>query len=311
MLGNLNDVDLRMLRTFCTIVEAGGFTAAQTRLNMSLPRLSVVIRDLEIRVGYSLCKRGKSGFQLTEEGLATYSAAQELFADIERFRQKTVEMNGRSQEHLQLGTVDSLATMPKSPLPHALARFRKEHPRIRLQLHVMRPDELEQAVLEERLHLAIGAFHHRLSGLDYRSLFNEEQNLYCSSDHPFFDRADETLSIEEISASDYVDRGYVAENRRPYELRFNNMISAFSMEAIALLVFSGTYIGYLPTHYAKNWVEEGRLRAILPDRLAYTSAFHCITRQGMDLQIGLASFLSILISGNRPSVCEPPMPAST
>ncbi|MBM3106834.1 MULTISPECIES: LysR family transcriptional regulator [Pseudomonas] len=295
MLGNLNDVDLRMLRTFCTIVEAGGFTAAQVRLNMSLPRLSVVIRDLEIRVGYSLCKRGKSGFQLTDEGMATYTAAQELFADIERFRQKTVAVNGRSQEHLQLGTVDSLATMPNSPLPCAIARFRKSNPRVRLQLHVMRPDELEQAVLEERLHLAIGAFHHRLSGLDYKPLFDEEQNLYCSAEHPFFNRPDESLTIDEISASDYVDRGYVAENRRPYELHFRNMISAFSMEAIALLLFSGSYIGYLPTHYAQTWVEQGRLRPILADRLSYISAFHCITRQGLQIQTGLAGFLAALM----------------
>ncbi len=51
MLGNLNDVDLPMLRAFCTIVEAEGFTAAQVCLNMSLLRLSVVIRELEIRIG--------------------------------------------------------------------------------------------------------------------------------------------------------------------------------------------------------------------------------------------------------------------
>lgn len=294
MLGNLNDIDLRMLRTFCTIVEAGGFTAAQVRLNISLPRLSVVVRDLEIRVGYSLCKRGKAGFQLTDEGLATYSAAQELFADIERFRQKTVEVNGRTQEHLRIGTVDSLASMPDSPLPAAIARFRPNNARVRLQLHVMRPDELEQAVLEERLHLAIGAFHHRLSGLDYRDLFEEEQNLYCSREHPFFKRADDSLGIEEISSADYVDRGYVAENRRPYELRFSNMISAFSMEAIALLVFSGTYIGYLPTHYARQWVDQGRLRAILPQRLSYASAFHCITRQGLEIAPGLGNFLKAM-----------------
>lgn len=294
MLGNLNDIDLRMLRTFCTIVEAGGFTAAQVRLNISLPRLSVVVRDLEIRVGYSLCKRGKAGFQLTDEGLATYSAAQELFADIERFRQKTVEVNGRTQEHLRIGTVDSLASMPDSPLPAAIARFRPNNARVRLQLHVMRPDELEQAVLEERLHLAIGAFHHRLSGLDYRDLFEEEQNLYCSREHSFFKRADDSLGIEEISSADYVDRGYVAENRRPYELRFSNMISAFSMEAIALLVFSGTYIGYLPTHYARQWVEQGRLRAILPQRLSYASAFHCITRQGLEIAPGLGNFLKAM-----------------
>lgn len=297
MLGNLNDIDLRMLRTFCSIVEAGGFTAAQVRLNMSLPRLSVVVRDLEIRVGYSLCKRGKAGFQLTDEGMATYAAAQELFADIERFRQKTVEVNGSTQEHLRIGTVDSLATMPDSPLPGAIARFRKGNARVRLQLHVMRPDELEQAVLEERLHLAIGAFHHRLSGLAYRDLFEEEQNLYCSDDHPFFRRPDHSLSIEEISAADYVDRGYVAENRRPYELRFSNMISAFSMEAIALLVFSGTYIGYLPTHYARQWVEQGRLRSILPERLSYHSAFHCITRQGVEIQSGLGNFLQAMTIG--------------
>jgi DNA-binding transcriptional LysR family regulator len=295
MLGNLNDVDLRMLRTFCAIVDAGGFTAAQVRLNMSLPRLSVVIRDLEIRVGYSLCKRGKSGFQLTDEGMATYSAAQELFADIERFRQTTVEANGRSQERLQIGTVDSLATMPNSPLPKAIAIFRANNPKVRLQLHVMRPDELEQAVLEERLHLAVGAFHHHLSGLEYESLFDEEQNLYCSVEHPFFERLDTTLTIDEISAADYVDRGYVAENRRPYELRFRNMISAFSMEAIVLLVFSGTYIGYLPTHYASGWVEQGRLRPILPDRLSYRSAFHCITRQGADKPPGLKAFWDALL----------------
>jgi DNA-binding transcriptional LysR family regulator len=300
MLGNLNDVDLRMLRTFCTIVDAGGFTAAQVRLNMSLPRLSVVIRDLEIRVGYSLCKRGKSGFQLTDDGMATYTAAQELFSDIERFRLKTLEVNGRSREHLQIGTVDSLATMPDGPLPGAISRFRRSNPTVRLQLHVMRPDELEQAVIEERLHLAIGAFHHHLSGLDYKPLFEEEQNLYCSVDHPFFHRSDDSLTIVEISASDYVDRGYVAENRRPYELRFNNMISAFSMEAIALLIFSGTYIGYLPSQYAQVWVDQGRLRSILPRRLSYISAFHCITRQGVDVPTGLAAFLSALMESHHP-----------
>lgn len=294
MLGNLNDVDLRMLRTFCTIVEAGGFTAAQVRLNMSLPRLSVVIRDLEIRIGYSLCKRGKSGFQLTDEGMATFTAAQDLFGDIERFRQKTVEVNGRFQEHLRVGTVDSLATMGSSPLPSAIAQFRKHHPKVRMQLHVMRPDELEQAVIEERLHVAIGAFHHRLSGLEYKALFEERQSLYCSAEHPFYKRADASLSIDEISAAEYVDRGYVAENRRPYELRFHNMISAFSMEAIALLLFSGTYIGYLPTHYAKVWVDQGRLRAIYPERLSYISAFHCITRQGQDAQTAFSAFMSAL-----------------
>ncbi|HHF0382449.1 TPA: LysR family transcriptional regulator, partial [Pseudomonas aeruginosa] len=108
MLGNLNDIDLRMLRTFCAIVEAGGFTAAQARLNTSLSRLSVLVRDLEVRLGYSLCRRGNGGFQLTEEGQELYDAALGLFSDIARFREQVRGLGGRDREALHLGCVDGV-----------------------------------------------------------------------------------------------------------------------------------------------------------------------------------------------------------
>ncbi|MEB2623749.1 LysR family transcriptional regulator [Pseudomonas sp. YuFO8] len=294
MLVNLTDVDLRMLRIFCSIVDAGGFTAAQVPLNTSLSRLSVLVRDLEVRLGYSLCKRGKSGFQLTEEGEETYAAAQELFSNIGHFRQRTAVLSGRHRDLLRIGTVDSLITLTHSPIPAVIAQLRAAQPSVHIDLHVMRPDELEQAVLEERIQVAIGAFHHRLSGLHYQALFEEEQNLYCSSGHPFFLRSDQNLTFEELSAADYVDRGYVAENKRPCELRFASAVSAFSMEAIALLILSDTYIGYLPTHYAASWVERGRLRSIMPQRLGYRSAFHCITRQGVEQKGTVSGFLDAL-----------------
>lgn len=299
MLVNLTDVDLRMLRIFCAIVDAGGFTAAQVPLNTSLSRLSVLVRDLEVRLGYSLCKRGKSGFQLTEEGEETYAAAQELFANIGHFRQRTAVLSGRHRELLRIGTVDSLITLEHSPVPAAIAQLRAAQPGVQIDLQVMRPDELEQAVLEERIQVAVGAFHHRLSGLHYQALFEEEQHLYCGSGHPFFQRLDQDLTYEELGAADYVDRGYVAENKRPCELRFASAVSAFSMEAIALLVFSDTYIGYLPTHYAASWVERGRLRSIMPQRLAYRSAFHCITRQGVEQKSTVSRFLDQLTAHAR------------
>jgi DNA-binding transcriptional LysR family regulator len=294
MLGNFNDIDLRMLRIFCTIVEAGGFTAAQVRLNTSLPRLSVLIRDLEIRLGYSLCKRGKGGFQLTEDGEQTYAAAQELFANVSHFRQRTEAIGEHGREVLPIGMVDSLITHEQMLIPRTLAQYRKGTPHTRIDLHVMRPDELEQAVLEERLLLAVGAFHHQLSGLRYEYLFDEDQHLYCSSEHPFFSRSGVEPSLKEIGQADYVERGYMAESRRPCEVKFSHAISAWSMEAIATLIFSGTYIGYLPTHYAQPWVAKGRLRSILPARLGYQSAFHCITRQGVEPTSGAARFLEVL-----------------
>ncbi|NBF08573.1 LysR family transcriptional regulator [Pseudomonas sp. Fl4BN1] len=294
MLGSLADIDLRMLRVFCAIVEAGGFTAAQVRLNTSLSRLSVVVRDLEERLGYSLCRRGSSGFQLTDQGQELFEATQLLFTDIERFRQHANRLGPAAREHLQIGSVDSLVSLPCAPLPLALNHLRRRLPQVRPNLHLMRPDELEQAVLDERLHLAIGAFHHQLSGLHYQHLFDEEQNLYCANGHPLFLRRDEALTMEDICAADYVGRGYMAENQRPHDLPFNQTVSAYTMEAIATLIFSTTYLGYLPSHYAANWVAKGQLRALLPQRLAYRSSFHCITRQGQEPKAALAAFLECL-----------------
>ncbi|MDH4871226.1 LysR family transcriptional regulator [Pseudomonas sp. BN515] len=294
MLTNLSDVDLRRLRIFCSVVEAGGFTAAQVRLNTSLPRLSTLVRELEVRLGYSLCRRGKGGFQLTEQGAQTYAAAQELYADIDRFHQRVVMLNEQHPEFLQVGSADNLLSHPQAPLPLALNMFRKESHRTRIDLQIMRADELEQAVLEGRLHLAIGCFNHQLSGLHYQPLFEEEQNLYCGRGHAFFERPDEQLSNEEIETADYVDRGYMLESRRPYDLRFGHCVSAFSMEAIATLIASGTCIGYLPTHYADIWVARAMLRPIAPQRLAYRAAFHCITRQGQTPTNALARLLQAL-----------------
>lgn len=299
MLGSLADIDLRMLRVFCAIVDAGGFTAAQARLNTSLSRLSVVVRDLEERLGYSLCRRGSSGFQLTDQGQELFEAAQLLFADIERFRQHANRLGPITREQLQIGSVDSLISLPYAPLSLALGHLRRRLPQARPNLHLMRPDELEQAVLDERLHLAIGAFHHQLSGLHYQHLFEEEQNLYCANGHPLFPRADETLTLEEICAADYVSRGYMAEHQRPHDLHFNQSVSAYAMEAIATLIFSGTYLGYLPSHYAAAWVAKGQLRALLPERLAYRSHFHCITRQGQEPKVALATFLECLALAGR------------
>ncbi|MBH8876888.1 LysR family transcriptional regulator, partial [Pseudomonas aeruginosa] len=213
MLGNLNDIDLRMLRTFCAIVEAGGFTAAQARLNTSLSRLSVLVRDLEVRLGYSLCRRGNGGFQLTEEGQELYDAALGLFSDIARFREQVRGLGGRDREALHLGCVDGVIGQHCLPLPLAIRLFRQRAPEVLLKLHTRRPDELEHAVLEERLQLAVGAFHHRLSGLYYQPLFREEQNLYCGSAHPFFARADDEPTLDEICAGPDFGRGVKGGNK--------------------------------------------------------------------------------------------------
>ena len=180
---------------------------------------------------------------------------------------------------MHLGCVDGVIGQHCLPLPLAIRLFRQRAPEVLLSCTRGVPTNSSTRCWKSARNWRWG-----LSPPVVRALlptpFREEQNPYCGSAHPFFARADDEPTLDEICAADYVGRGYMAENHRPHDLRFNQGTDAYTMEAIATLVFSGTYIGYLPTHYAATWVAEGRMRAIRPRQLAYDSEFHCITRQG-------------------------------
>ncbi|MDC1510275.1 LysR family transcriptional regulator, partial [Oceanospirillaceae bacterium] len=83
ILNRLSDIDLRLLRIYKTVVEAGGFAAAEVELNISRAAISMAMSDLETRLGLRLCQRGRAGFSVTESGQRVYEAILQLFASIE------------------------------------------------------------------------------------------------------------------------------------------------------------------------------------------------------------------------------------
>jgi DNA-binding transcriptional LysR family regulator len=52
------------------------------------------------------------------------------------------------------------------------------------------------------------------------------------------------------------------------------------MESQLILILSGAFIGYLPAHYAKAWVDRGELRALNDAHYSYRSAFYVVTQRG-------------------------------
>jgi DNA-binding transcriptional LysR family regulator len=52
------------------------------------------------------------------------------------------------------------------------------------------------------------------------------------------------------------------------------------MESQLILILSGAFIGYLPAHYAKAWVDRGELRALKDAHYSYRSTFYVVTQRG-------------------------------
>jgi DNA-binding transcriptional LysR family regulator len=303
MAANLGNLDLKQIQAFLTVVESGGFAAAQAALNVSPSRLSTLISDLERRLGMRLCQRGRVGFRLTERGEEVYRAAQRLVTGLEAFRSDVSALAGRLVGNLAIGMVDNIISNPANHLSKVMNRYGERAREVHITMHIDAPQELERKVLDGRLDLAIGAFHHALPGIAYRALFLEEQTLYCGAGNALFGRASEAISNEDILAAPYAGRGYM-EDRRP--LRFSASASSYSMEGLALMILSGRFIAYLPSHYAAPWVARAEMQPIRPRRLSYQSLFEVAVKKGAAQTPPLQAFLEDLYAAHaKPSLRHP------
>ncbi|MGO9817953.1 MAG: LysR family transcriptional regulator [Acidocella sp.] len=276
---NISDVDIRLLRLFSTVVECGGFAAAEAQLQTGLSTISKHVKELETRLGVKLCRRGRSGFALTAQGREVHLAAQQVFGALEGFR---LRMNGIHTEvvgELNLGIIDTLLTDPSFRLARVLATLKRRAPRVQVNISVDPPNYLEKALLDETLHAAIVSVRQRLPGLDYQLLYGESNNLYCAETHPLYPRCPDGVTADELAECELVGRTYAAQE----ELRMllgtlPRTATANDVEGVALLVLTGRYIGYLPDHYVAATRFALPLRRMLPERFGYTVAMELATR---------------------------------
>src|SRR5438270_11822300 len=77
------EMELRHLRYFIAVVEAGSLTVAARKLHTSQPSLSRQIRDLEDEVGAQLLTRSARGIQLTPAGRAFLDHARLVLSHVE------------------------------------------------------------------------------------------------------------------------------------------------------------------------------------------------------------------------------------
>ncbi|MCZ7597319.1 MAG: substrate-binding domain-containing protein [Gammaproteobacteria bacterium] len=64
-------------------------------------------------------------------------------------------------------------------------------------------------------------------------------------------------------------------------------------------MLTGAYIGYLPEHYARYWVDRGEMRRIGPADTAFDIEFCIVTRRGAIPSRAAASFIESLDTFHR------------
>jgi DNA-binding transcriptional LysR family regulator len=247
----VQDVDLRLLRIFVTIVECGGLSAAESRLNIGRSTISTHLSDLEIRLGLTLCKRGRSGFELTDAGRITYQASLELLQQCETFASTVAGSKHQLSGRVTIAIIDTLVSDPRCGVAQAIAALKAKSDNLQFDIYVCEAREVETSVANGRSLVGVGVSRHHIRGLDYVPLHNETNFLYCGKGHPLFDCDAKEIS-RLLPQAEVVTSNYLRDKEsRNDGLNYQNS--------------------------ASYWVDKGMFRAILPERYHYQIPVMLIT----------------------------------
>lgn len=302
LLGQLSDTDLRLLRVFKAVADCGGMAAAELELNIAMSTISRHVKDLEGRLGLVLCRRGRAGFALTTEGEKVYAAAEQVLSATESFRSSLYEIHRGLGGELHVAMFEKTATNPNARIAQAIAVFRETVPEVSLHLHVGTIAMIERGVMSGQFQLGIVPEHRRSQSLVYDELFDESMGLYAGRGHPWFRTRRPEPGWTDLREQPLAALGFHSPNMMlAHERRLERQATASDQEAVATLVLSGCFVGFLPDHYAESFVRAGRMRAVAPATLNYRCRFSCMHRRAPALSRAAQSLRAALVAAHAPS----------
>ena len=277
--GQLADADIRLLRVFIAVVEAGGFSAAEIQLNLANSTISNYIADLERRLQMKLCQRGRAGFAITDQGRLVFEAAQQLVGALEGFRDTINQAHNKLLGSLRLGFAEHMLSVYDTSVVQTLMAFSDIAPEVEVQISTLSSDDVATAVLEGKVDVGITVLPHSFPELASQDLFSEYMQLYCGEGHPLFDRQVASQDTD-LSQYKFVESPRLMRGREPHpDMRHWPIhAKAHHQEARTALILSGRYLGFLPQHLVENWRLSERLRPIEVDRYGYRNTFTAIWR---------------------------------
>lgn len=255
-------MELRQLRYFIGVCEAGSLLKASTRLHVAQPALGQQITSLEDELGTRLFERSSRGMTLTESGRVFLEHAKVVLADAERARQAVRDSSALLSGEVVLGLPTTVALAGAVPI---LGLCRERHPAIRLKIIEAYSGFLIEWLHSGRIDFALLFGDAPDPSVAKRPLLDERLALVTSTSSK---RVPRSLTLKEVAHWPLVLPGREHGLRRiiedaclPLKLELNVVAEIDSLSSVKKAVEVGIGSTILSVASVAEEVEAGRLRA--------------------------------------------------
>jgi LysR family nitrogen assimilation transcriptional regulator len=164
-------MDLRQLRYFVGIVQAGSLSRAADQHHVAQSAISHHLASLEAELDKQLVMRGPKGVVLTEAGAALYRHAEAILRQVEAAKQDVISALTVPSGHVSIGFPSALSAILGYDL---FLRVHKAYPRILLHLSDGNSSLLRERLDNGRLDIALLFAGRSERGLAVKPLLIEE-----------------------------------------------------------------------------------------------------------------------------------------
>lgn len=241
-------MDLRQLRTFVVVAEAGGFAAAQQQLRLSQPAASRQIQALETELGIPLFDRVGRGIKLTSEGEDLLRRGRRLLQDADSFGERARALRTGKAGALRVGcSTQHMETVLADFLPS----FRRRHPSVDIELvedgGARVPDRLQRGdvhlaiipAADDGYHRRLLAPVHVLAAVSPRHRFASVRKL------EIVELADEALLL---LSRDYASRGWFDAACNVAHIKPRVILESAAPHTLLALARTGNDVAIVPAN---------------------------------------------------------------
>ena len=153
---------VRQLRAFVAVYHSGHVSAAAEQLALSQPAVTVLVRQLEDKLGVKLFDRTTRTLRRTEAAAEAIAYAERALAELAALGANMEELSGSRRGRVR---VVATSTVAQTLLPKAVRRFLELHPGVTVAIEDCAPGEFVQILLSERADLGVGTLEAPVGGL--------------------------------------------------------------------------------------------------------------------------------------------------
>jgi DNA-binding transcriptional LysR family regulator len=261
-------LDWNLMRTYLAIGQEKSISRAAAKLFITQSAVSQSLKRLEEQLECALILRRGPRFYLTPAGEEVLQIAEEVYGNMSRL---AATVKNPEDDIAGKVRVLSISQVQSALYDDFLADFHRNHPRVELEVEVMRSSDIQSSLNQKTATVGVGLCRFPQAKLERRQLMRQRYAFFCGKRHRLFGQR--RLPLEALMGENFVSftSDQIGGNLSPLTMfrdqqGFTGKVvaSSSSFEEIRRLIIAGYGIGCLPEHLVDIDLHNGLIWRLPP-----------------------------------------------